>query len=361
MSGPAAPRRQPPTDARRRAVALALARRPGLDLDALHGVLTRLDVTVDRAVLVEDLAALGVAVAADGRSLRVPAHGATGGAPWPDGPTAHGSGPAPGRAPIDQAPIDRATSGPPGRRARRGAGVVVVLALLTVAAVVVGVLAAGGGDDEPATDPLPPPASAADRGADPTGAAPGVPGLALAGSRLDVALDFAGQADALPPAGGVGWVVGRGTWTVGGDRAQATVDGGSALAWLATPGELEAEVVAPAIGASVGLAVRVVGVDAYVAWVREPTGDVALLRVVGPVREVLARVPGAAAGREAAPLGVRVTATGVEAFVGGVHEASATLAGPLDAGATGLGLVVLDAGPTVTTATFDDLVARFTL
>ncbi|HXH58532.1 hypothetical protein, partial [Iamia sp.] len=49
----------PPTQARRRLVAIALARRPHLALHELHSILERLDLGVDTPTLVADLDALG--------------------------------------------------------------------------------------------------------------------------------------------------------------------------------------------------------------------------------------------------------------------------------------------------------------
>jgi hypothetical protein len=241
---------------------------------------------------------------------------------------------------------------------RGGAGVVAGLAVAMIVAVVVAALVVGGDDDPgPVVEQVPFGMDDDGRGPDPTGALVAAP-LVLDPATANLALDFATDADALPMVDDLGsWSVGRGTWAVRAGQARAELDAGFALAWLPTPAALEAQVVAPDPGATVGLAVRIVDADSYLAWVREASGTTVLLRIGPGVLEVMGRVEGAAAGREEEPLGVRVTAHRVEAFVAGTVEASVEL--PAEAGAAGIGLVVLGAEPGITSVPFDDLLVRF--
>ena len=356
---------------RRKVLALAIERRPGMTVAELHGTLLRLGFDVDEATVAADLDALGGA----GRS-----------APTRDVP---GPPPAPGPAsgvPSIGAPVVTAAPAPPPpapsapSRSRARRPLLTLVGALAIVLAVLAVVFVLQDDDAPSDTATGGSGPVLGEGSTPGGSTPGgagsgssepmtastqaSPEVAPTGPGRDPALNaaadltfsFATDGDALPEAGDQGpWTEAAGAWVVLGGRAAPTaVDGdGPALAYFSAPGpDLRAQVSLPTATPGSGLAFRVEGPDDYLAWVIAPEGGTVELYdvVAGEATKVFDS--GRTVLDPGVSLGVNVVGDALELLANGVVVMTTTDTGR----APGVGLVSIAPGEG---PTYDDMLVLF--
>jgi hypothetical protein len=343
---------------RKRVIDLALARRPDMELDELHGVLARLGIDVDTDTLVADLDALGYEVEDE-----------------PGGATAADAGPTPGDGPRFTAPPDddafddalaaevRDLDGDGGLQ--RYAPVMVAVAA-ALAVLVAAFLVLGGDDDDPAATGAGPSTVPTGQGANagagsapvaagPPRVAPSGPGPDPALVEPDVAFPFDTDGATLPPPPDGGeWTVTGGDVEVTGGRAVSTAPGDVpvlATFPMATP-DARVQVTLPEASEGAGLAFRLDDSGTYYAWVVAPPYSTVNLYEVTDGEQESVLNSGITVVKPGVTLGLNLIGSGVELFANGVVVATFAEAGD----GVGLGLVATSKG---VPGVFDDLLVQY--